>query len=98
MLEGIRAHTDHEVELLKLPSPERNLRELISSYRRFADLDLNHFDMVISTKYPAWMVQHWNHVVYLQHRLRGQLVREEVHGTVTVQSQESTCSASLTCR
>jgi glycosyltransferase involved in cell wall biosynthesis len=26
---------------------------------------------VISTKYPAWMVPHGHHVVYLQHKLRG---------------------------
>jgi len=71
MLEAIRAHTPHEVELLKVISPESNMREIIASYRRFAELDLNHFDLVISTKYPAWMVWHDNHWVYLQHKLRG---------------------------
>lgn len=41
------------------------------SYRRFSELDLSHFDRVISTKYPAWMVEHPDHHVYLQHTLRG---------------------------
>jgi glycosyltransferase involved in cell wall biosynthesis len=71
LLEGIRAHTDHEVELIKVPSPERNMREIIASYRYFSGLELNHFDLVVSTKYPAWMAWHWNHIVYLQHKLRG---------------------------
>lgn len=60
-----------EADLIKLPTPERNAKEIVASYRRFAELDLNHFDQVISTKYPAWMVAHPNHVVYLQHKLRG---------------------------
>lgn len=60
-----------QAELVKLPSPERNFSELISSYRMFRELDLSHFDAVISTKYPAWMVRHPRHIVYLQHRLRG---------------------------
>jgi len=71
MLDAFRQYTDHEVELIKIPSPERNFRELISSYETFSQLDLNHFELVISTKYPAWMINHWNHYVYLQHTLRG---------------------------
>ena len=60
-----------EAELIKLPSPERNAREILASYRRFAELDVSHFDQVITTKYPAWMLSHPNHVVYVQHKLRG---------------------------
>ena len=71
LLETINAAGEHQADLIKLPSPDRNLGELIQSYRRFAELDLDHFDLVISTKYPAWMIQHRNHVVYLQHKLRG---------------------------
>ena len=63
--------TPHHAELIKLPSPERTFSELMESYRRFAELDLSSFDQVISTKYPAWMVSHPNHTLYLQHRLRG---------------------------
>ncbi|NYS60354.1 glycosyltransferase family 4 protein [Vreelandella salicampi] len=63
--------TDHQMELIKLPSPERNFAELMTSYERFSQLDLSHFDRVISTKYPAWMVGHPEHYLYLQHTLRG---------------------------
>ena len=71
LLESFRRHTSHQVELLKIPSPERDFAEVVASYRRFAELDLSHFDLLISTKYPAWMVRHHNHYVYLQHTLRG---------------------------
>lgn len=67
----VNRHTSHAMELVKLPSPERNFWEIVQSYRQFALLNLDHFDLVISTKYPAWMVRHGNHIVYLQHRLRG---------------------------
>lgn len=63
--------TGHACELIKLPSPERNFREIVSSYQQFSQLDLSHFDLVISGKYPAWMVAHPNHAVYMLHRLRG---------------------------
>jgi glycosyltransferase involved in cell wall biosynthesis len=63
--------SDHQADLIKLPVRENNLAGLVEGYEAFARLDLGHFDMVVSTKYPAWMVAHPNHVVYLQHRLRG---------------------------
>lgn len=71
MLDAINQLTTHEVELIKIPSPERNFWEVLESYKRFSELDLDHFDCVISTKYPAWMVAHRNHCCYLQHTLRG---------------------------
>lgn len=71
MLHHINQHTAHEAELIKLPSPERTLWEILDSYRRFSELDLSHFDRLISTKYPAWMCHHHDHIVYLQHHLRG---------------------------
>ena len=71
MLHHINQLTPHQPELIKIPSPERNFWELMDSYRAFSLLDLNHFDKVISTKYPAWMVDHPNHHCFLQHKLRG---------------------------
>lgn len=67
----VNRHTPHAMELIKLPSPEQDFWQIAASYERWSLLDLGHFDAVISTKYPAWMVQHPNHVVYLQHTLRG---------------------------
>jgi glycosyltransferase involved in cell wall biosynthesis/SAM-dependent methyltransferase len=75
LLAGLSDHiellTEHHVELLKLPSRERSFWELVDTYRRFWSLDLSHFDLVISTKYPAWMVRHPNHLCYMLHPLRG---------------------------
>lgn len=67
----INEHTPHQAEIIKLPSRELTFWELLESYRRFAELDLTGFDVVVSTKYPAWMVDHPRHVVYMLHKLRG---------------------------
>lgn len=71
LLNEINQNTPHQADLIKLPGPERNFAELVDSYRHFSQLDLGHFDLVISTKYPAWMVRHDRQICYLQHRLRG---------------------------
>jgi glycosyltransferase involved in cell wall biosynthesis len=71
LLKSINQDTPHQADLIKLPSPEMNFWELIDSYRSFSNLDLTHFDLVISGKYPGWMVQHPNHICYMLHRLRG---------------------------
>lgn len=71
ILEFINKHTAHQCELIKIPTKENSFWDLIESYFKFYKLDLSYFDMVISTKYPAWMVQHHNHHIYLQHCLRG---------------------------
>lgn len=67
----INAHTSHQCEVVKLRAPERTLFEVIDSYRRFSELDLADFDVVISGKYPAWMSRHENHSCYMLHPLRG---------------------------
>ncbi|MFN2476108.1 MAG: glycosyltransferase family 4 protein [Chthoniobacterales bacterium] len=67
----INTQTSHQCELIKLPTREHSFWELIESYEAFAKLDLSGFDLVISGKYPAWMVSHPRHICYMQHRLRG---------------------------
>jgi len=64
-------YTKHRVEVIKIPVRENSFWDLVDSYRKFYELDVSHFDKVITTKYPAWMVQHRNHSVYMLHRLRG---------------------------
>ncbi|HYC23425.1 MAG TPA: glycosyltransferase family 4 protein [Candidatus Bathyarchaeia archaeon] len=71
LVAALNRHTPHQAELIKLPSPEATFFEVVESYRRFSELDLSPFDLVISCKYPAWMVEHPRHVCYLLHRLRG---------------------------
>jgi glycosyltransferase involved in cell wall biosynthesis len=60
-----------EVDLIKLPVRELTLPDLLDAYEQFALLDLSHVDAVITGKYPAWMVDHPHHVVWMLHPLRG---------------------------
>lgn len=71
LCESINRNTEHQAELIKLPSRELSFWDLVDTYYQFYKLDLSHFDMVISTKYPAWMVKHSNHIIYMLHTLRG---------------------------
>ena len=71
LLREINANTPHQAELIKLPTRELSFWDLLDSYEAFSQLDLTYFDLVISTKYPAWMVSHPRHICYMQHRLRG---------------------------
>lgn len=63
--------TSHEVELIKVPCRDQEFWSLMEAYHRFSRLDLSHFEMVITTKYPAWMIHHKNHCLYMQHTCRG---------------------------
>ena len=67
----INAETSHSCELIKLPTPERNLKEIVRSYRMWSEFTMDGFDRIISTKYPCWMVSHPGHVVHIYHKLRG---------------------------
>jgi glycosyltransferase involved in cell wall biosynthesis len=71
LLRHLNRHTRHNADLIKLPTPERNFWEIVDSYRRWADVDASGYDLVISGKYPGWMVAHDRHVCYLLHPLRG---------------------------
>ena len=70
MQEYINKHTAHQCDLIRLPTKESNFWELLDSYYMFYNLDLASFDMIISGKYPGWMVQHHNHHIYMLHTLR----------------------------
>jgi len=64
-------HTEHRAEVVIPPSAEQDLPALLASYESWSTLDVSRFDLVVSTKYPSWMVDHPRHVVHLQHALRG---------------------------
>ena len=68
---AINELTPHDAELVKLPIREDTLPHLVEGYRDFAELDVSHFDVVITSKYPAWLVRHPHHVVWMFHPLRG---------------------------
>lgn len=71
LLRHMNQLTSHEVELIKVPCRDQEFWLMMEAYDRCSRLDLGHFDMVISTKYPAWMVPHKNHHLYMQHTCRG---------------------------
>lgn len=71
MLTYLNQLSIHDVELIKVPCKDWEFWSLMEGYRKFSKLNLNHFDMVITTKYPAWMIKHPNHVIYMQHTCRG---------------------------
>lgn len=71
MSEYINKHTNHQCELIKVPTKEDDFWSLIDAYHTFYKLDLSHFDLLISGKYPAWMTKHHNHHIYMLHCLRG---------------------------
>jgi hypothetical protein len=71
LTEFVNRHTDHQAELIKLPTPERDVWEIVDGYKRFSRLDVSGYGVVVTGKYPAWMLEHDNHRVYLLHRLRG---------------------------
>lgn len=69
--DALNATPGHRAEILKLPSREHSFWELVDTYREFSRLDLTGFDVVLTSKYPAWMVRHDCHIVWVMHRLRG---------------------------
>lgn len=72
---GLQNHfntkTEHQCDIVSVMAPEGNFWDLMASYEAFSSLDLSGYDLVISGKYPGWMVNHPNHVCYMLHRLRG---------------------------
>ena len=70
-------------DLVKVPVREHTLADLLDGYEAFGLIDLSHVDLVISGKYPAWMVNHPNHVVWMLHPLRG------LHDTYNPAAHES---------
>lgn len=62
--------TGANAEIVYVPSDESNFQKVLESYLRFYDLNLDEYAGVISTKAPGYVVQHHNHVCYLQHTMR----------------------------
>ncbi len=70
-VDAINRLTDHHAEIVELTAPESSFADIVRSYANFDALTLDEFDVVITGKYPAWMVRHPRHVVYMCHPLRG---------------------------
>lgn len=63
--------TSHRFDLIKIPVKDQDFWRLMWGYYDFYKLDLTHFDAVLVTKYPAWMIRHPNKILYMQHTCRG---------------------------
>lgn len=59
-----------ETDLVEIVSDEASFETIRETYLRFYDLDLSQYFGVISTKAPAYMLRHPNHICYLQHTMR----------------------------
>lgn len=70
LLNNLNSTKGISAELIKVRVQDGCLMGLLESYLEFSKLDLDDFDEVISTRYPAWGVQHKNHTVFMQHPLR----------------------------
>jgi len=70
-LRGALIDAGHDAEMVTVTVQERTLAEVAAGYRDFSELDVSAFDLVISSKYPAWMCSHPRHVLWMFHPLRG---------------------------
>ncbi len=70
LVEALRAD-GLDADLIAVDTPETSFAEVIAAYRRFLDLDLSAYDVVISGKYPSYLVNHPRHIRHLNHPLRG---------------------------
>lgn len=59
-----------EATLLTPLCDECDFDSILQAYLTFHDLELRHFDGVISTKAPSYVLRHPNHVCYLVHTMR----------------------------
>lgn len=59
-----------EADLVTLPFDESSFESIQAGYAAFEALDLDAYDIVISTKAPSYCVRHRNHVLYLVHTIR----------------------------
>jgi glycosyltransferase involved in cell wall biosynthesis len=70
-LVGALGEAGHSADLVTFPVDESGFGPLLRGYRSAAALDTSSFDLVISSKYPAWIAPHPRHVLWLFHPLRG---------------------------
>lgn len=60
----------HDATQVEVPVDESTFEGVLDAYCRCFYMDLNDYDLVISTKSPTYMVQHRNHISYLLHTMR----------------------------
>ena len=71
MLTNFNKYSKEEFELLGIQCNLQNFEGIIEAYKNFFELNLENYDLVISTKTGSWMVQAKKKILYLQHPQRG---------------------------
>ena len=60
----------HQASLIEVIVDESSFDNILEAYCRCFYLNLDNYDLVISTKAPTYMVRHRNHISYLLHTMR----------------------------
>ncbi len=60
----------HEAVQIEVLVDESSFEGILEAYCKCYYLDLDDYDLVISTKAPTYMVRHRNHITYLLHTIR----------------------------
>ena len=60
----------YQTDQVQVVTDESSFDAILDSYQRCAELNLDDYDIVVSTKAPTYMVRHRNHVSYLLHTIR----------------------------
>jgi glycosyltransferase involved in cell wall biosynthesis len=69
LVEAMR-EAGHKTSMIKVPVDESSFEKILEAYCQCFYLDLDEYDLVISTKAPTYMVRHRNHISYLLHTIR----------------------------
>jgi len=69
-LEGAIREAGHNIKTFPMTIDETTWEGVLEGYLKCYDLDLEDFDLVISTKAPTYMLRHRYHVSYLLHTMR----------------------------
>src|SRR5262245_12268217 len=69
LVNGLR-DTPNDVDRIDVVIDESSFEAILEGYERCAKLDLEDYDLVISTKAPTYAVRHRTHVSYLLHTIR----------------------------
>src|SRR5262245_47388132 len=71
--EGLRdslCGCDVDARIVPVIPDESSFQGILQSYLKFYDLDFTMFHGIITTKAPAYVARHPNHVCYLLHTMR----------------------------
>jgi glycosyltransferase involved in cell wall biosynthesis len=69
LVRGLR-ETSNDVDRIDVVIDESSFDAILVSYEKCSNLDLQDYDLVISTKAPTYAVRHRAHVSYLLHTIR----------------------------